>query len=135
LHPYTDIPTLFGTDFGVLGHMLSWNDVHPKWCNYVMVEADILSQVVTSFILVPWEVWLLHLCKHSSHIEKAMCLTALARPRQVWLDWWDGKLGTGFFFSFWIEEGVDFTFHNNTSNSVEVKSTNAHPSISWRARM
>ncbi len=29
--PYTGIPTLFGSDFGVLGHLWSQNDVIMSW--------------------------------------------------------------------------------------------------------
>jgi hypothetical protein len=29
--PYTNIPTLLGSDFGVLGHLLSQNDVIMSW--------------------------------------------------------------------------------------------------------
>jgi hypothetical protein len=71
--------------------MLDCVDINEKWFY--------LSQVVTSFIFVPGEVPPLCLCKHKSHIEKAMCLTTMARPRQdpVTGVWWDGKLGTWFF--------------------------------------
>jgi hypothetical protein len=71
--------------------MLDSVDIDEKWFS--------LSQVVTSFILVPGEVPPLCLCKHKSHIEKAMCLTAMAHPHQdpVTGVWWDGKLGTWFF--------------------------------------
>jgi hypothetical protein len=42
-----------------------------------------LSEVITSFILVPGEAPPIHLCKHKSHIQKAtMCLTAIACPHQ-----------------------------------------------------
>ena len=54
--------------------MLNRVDIDEKWFY--------LSQKVTSFILVPGEVPPLRLCKHKNHIEKAMCLTAMARPRQ-----------------------------------------------------
>ena len=30
-HPYTVIPTLLGSDFGVLGHLWSQNDVNTSW--------------------------------------------------------------------------------------------------------
>jgi hypothetical protein len=30
-HPYTVIPTLLGSDFGVLGHLASQNDVIMSW--------------------------------------------------------------------------------------------------------
>ncbi len=50
--------------------MLDCVDINEKWF--------FLSQVITSFILVPGEVPPLCWCKHKSHIEKAMCLTAMA---------------------------------------------------------
>ena len=31
LQPYTDVPTLLGSDFGVLGHMSSQNDDITSW--------------------------------------------------------------------------------------------------------
>ena len=66
-------------------------DIDEKWFY--------LSQKVTSFILVPGEVPPLRLCKHKNHIEKAMCLTAMACPHQdpVTGVWWKGKIGTWFF--------------------------------------
>ncbi len=30
-HPYTVVPTLLGSDFGVLGHLWSQNDVIMSW--------------------------------------------------------------------------------------------------------
>ena len=52
-----------------------------------------LYQVNMTYILVPGE------NRHKSHIPKAMCLTAVARPcpNSVTGDWWDGKVGTWFF--------------------------------------
>jgi hypothetical protein len=59
-------------------------DIDKKWFY--------LSQKITSYILAPGEVLLLRLCKHNNHIEKAMCLTAMARPHQdpVTGVWWNG---------------------------------------------
>ncbi len=75
--------------------MLDRVDIDEKWLY--------LSQKITSYILVPGEVPPLCLCKHKNHIEKAMCLTAMARPRQdpVTGVWWNGKIGTWFF----VEQG------------------------------
>jgi len=72
-------------------NMIDRVDIDEKWFY--------LSQKVTSFILVPGEVPPLRLSKHKNHIEKAMCLTAMARPRQdpVTGVWWKGKIGTWFF--------------------------------------
>ena len=71
--------------------MLDRVDIDEKWFY--------LSQKITTYILVPGEVPPLHLCKHKNHIEKAMCLTAMAHPRQdpVTGVWWNGKIGTWFF--------------------------------------
>jgi hypothetical protein len=71
--------------------MLHHVDINEKWF--------FLSQVVTSFILVPGEVLPLCFCKHKSHIEEVMCLTAMAHPHQdpVTRVRWDGNLGTWFF--------------------------------------
>jgi hypothetical protein len=71
--------------------MLDRADIGEKWFY--------LSQKVTSFILIPGEVPPLRLCKHKNHIEKAMCLTIMACPRQdpVTGVWWNGKIGTWFF--------------------------------------
>jgi len=52
-------------------------------CVEINEKRFFLSEVITSFILVPEEVPPIHLCKHKSHIQKAtMCLTAIAHPRQ-----------------------------------------------------
>jgi hypothetical protein len=58
-----------------------------------------ITEVATSFILVPGETPPHQTYKHKSHIEKVMCLTAVARPRQnpQNREWWDGKIGTCFF--------------------------------------
>jgi hypothetical protein len=71
--------------------MLDRVDIDKKWFY--------LSQKITSYILVPGEVPPLHLCKHKNHIEKAMCLTAMAcpHPDPVTGVWWNGKIGTWFF--------------------------------------
>jgi hypothetical protein len=71
--------------------MLDRVDIGEKWFY--------LSRKVTSFILVPGEVPPLCLCKHKNRIEKAICLTAMACPRQDHVTgvWWKGKIGTWFF--------------------------------------
>ena len=71
--------------------MLDRVDIDEKWFY--------LTQVNTKFILVPGEKPPHRVARHKSHIPKAMCLTAVARPRQdpATGDWWDGKIGTWFF--------------------------------------
>ncbi len=58
-----------------------------------------LYQVNTKYILVPGEKPPHRVCRHKSHIPKAMCLTAVAHPcpNPVTGDWWDRKIGTWFF--------------------------------------
>jgi hypothetical protein len=36
--PYTVIPTLLGSDFGVLGHLLSQNDVIMSWLRLTAIS-------------------------------------------------------------------------------------------------
>ena len=76
---------------GQFTDMLDRVDIDEKW--FYMTE------VATSYILVPGETPPHRTCKHKSHIEKVMCLTAVARPQQNPMngEWWDGKIGTGFF--------------------------------------
>jgi hypothetical protein len=50
--PYTVIPTLLGSDFGVLGHLLSQNVVI-----YVMVEADSHLKLLPISILDMYKVF------------------------------------------------------------------------------
>ena len=66
-------------------------DIDEKWFY--------LTEVVTSYILVPGETLPYQTCKHKSHIEKVMCLTAIAQPQQNphTGEWWDGKIGIWFF--------------------------------------
>ena len=52
--------------------MLERVDIDEKWFY--------LTEVNTSYILVPGEMPPHQTCKHKSHIEKVMCLTAIARP-------------------------------------------------------
>jgi hypothetical protein len=54
--------------------MLERVDLDKKW--FYMTE------VATSYILVPGETPPRQTCKHKSHIKKVMCLTAVARPLQ-----------------------------------------------------
>jgi hypothetical protein len=93
--------------------MLDRVDIDEKWFY--------LSQKVTSFILVPGEVPPLRLCKHKNHIEKAMCLTAMARPRQdpVTGVWWNGKIGTWFFVR---QEPAKRRSKNRAAGTMETKS-------------
>jgi hypothetical protein len=93
--------------------MLDHVDIDEKWFY--------LSQKVTSFILVPGEVPPLRLCKHKNHIEKAMCLSAMARPRQdpVTGVWWNGKIGTWFFVE---QVPAKRTSENRAAGTLETKS-------------
>ena len=93
--------------------MLDPVDINEKWCY--------LSQKVTSFIMVPGEIPPLHLCKHKSHIKKAMCLTAMACPRQDPTTgvWWNGKIGTWFFAKQVPAKG---TSKNRVAGTLETKS-------------
>jgi hypothetical protein len=93
--------------------MLDHVDINEKWFH--------LSQVVTSFILVPGEVPPLCLCKHKSHIEKAMCLTAMTCQGQdrVTRVWWDGKLGTWFFVE---QVPAKSSSKNQPARTLEMKS-------------
>ena len=71
--------------------MLERVDIDEKW--FYMTE------VATSYILVPGETPPHRTCKHKSHIEKVMCRTAVAGPRQNPQngEWWYRKIGTWFF--------------------------------------
>ena len=93
--------------------MLDPVDINEKWCY--------LSQKVTSFIMVPGEIPPLHLCKHKSHIKKAMCLTAMACPRQDPTTgvWWNGKIGTWFFVE---QVPAKQTSKNRVAGTLEAKS-------------
>ncbi len=66
-------------------------DIDEKWFY--------LTQINTRYILVPGEKPPHWAAPHKNHIPKAMCLTAMARPRKDPFtgDWWDGKIGTWFF--------------------------------------
>ena len=66
-------------------------DIDEKWFY--------LTQVNTKFILVPGEKPPHRVARHKSHIPKATCLTAVARPRQdpATGDWWDGIIETWLF--------------------------------------
>ncbi len=71
--------------------MFNHVDIDEKWFY--------LFQVNTKYILVPGEKPPHRVCRHKSHIPKAMCLTAVACPcpNPVTGVWWDGKIGTWFF--------------------------------------
>ena len=96
-------------------NMLDRVDIDEKWFY--------LSQKVTSFILVPGEVPPLRLCKHKNHIEKAMYLTAMARPHQdpvtgvLWNG--NGKIGTWFFVE---QVPAKRTSKNQAARTLETKS-------------
>ena len=80
-----------------------------------------MTEVATSYILVPGETPPHRTCKHKSHIEKVMCLTAVVRPRQNPMneEWWDGKIGTWFF----VEQiPAKRTSKNRPAGTLETKS-------------
>ncbi len=76
---------------GNFSDMLTCVDIDEKWFY--------LTRVNVSYIVVPGEKAPHRTIGHKSHVPKAMCLTAVARPRQNPDDgtWWDGKLGNWFF--------------------------------------
>ena len=93
--------------------MLDRVDIDEKWFY--------LTEVVTSYILVPGETPPHRTCKHKSHIEKVMCLTAIAWPRQNphTGKWWDGKIGTLFFTE---QVPAKRTSKNRPAGKLETKS-------------
>ena len=93
--------------------MLDHVDIDEKWFY--------LSQKIISYILVPGEDPPLCLCKHKNHIEKAMCLIAMAHPRQdpVTGVWWKGKIGTWFFVE---QVPAKRTSKNRAAGTLETKS-------------
>ena len=93
--------------------MLERVDLDKKW--FYMTE------VATSYILVPGETPPHQTCKHKSHIEKVMCLTAVARPRQSPMngEWWDRKTGNWFFVE---QVPAKRTSKNRPVGTLETKS-------------
>ncbi len=68
-------------------------DIDKKWFYLTLTE------LATSYILVPGETPPHQTCKHKSHIKKIMCFTAILRPWQnpQTVERRDGKIGTWFF--------------------------------------
>jgi hypothetical protein len=95
------------------GDMMDRVDINEKWFY--------LSEVVTTYILVPGEVPPHRTCKQKSHIIKAMCLTAMARPRKgpVTGVWWDGMISTWIFVK---QESAQRTSKNRPAGTLETKS-------------
>lgn len=60
-----------------------------------------ITRSTQSHIIIPGATIPNRTCKHKSHIEKVMCLTVVAHPRQNPSvgEWWDGKVETWFFIS------------------------------------
>ena len=82
--------------------MMDRVDIDEKWFY--------ITNKRTKYIVVPGERAPARTCKHKSHIIKVMCLTAVARPRQLANgQWWDGKIGTWFFTR-------DYTTKRTTTN-------------------
>ena len=81
----------FVEEDGCFSDMLDCVDIDEKWFY--------LTQHMARYILVPGEAAPHRTCKHKSHVEKVMCLTAIARPRKNpdTGRWWDGKIGTWFY--------------------------------------
>lgn len=71
--------------------MMDRVDIDEKWFY--------ITNKRTKYIVAPGEEPPARTCKHKSHLIKVMCLTAMARPREIGNDgqWWDGKIGTWFF--------------------------------------
>ena len=61
--------------------------------------------------------------KHKSHIIKMMCFCASVRPRQNpdSGEWWDGKLGMGFFVEY---VAAKRSSANRPAGTIETKSIN-----------
>ena len=83
----------FVEDDKYFGDMMDRVDYDEKWFY--------ITQKRTKYIVVPGEVPPLRTCKHKSHLIKVMCLTAVARPREIAAtgEWWDGKIGMWFFIT------------------------------------
>ena len=83
--------------------MMDRVDIDEKWFY--------ITQKRTKYIVVPGEVVPLRTCKHKSHLIKVMCMTAVARPREIAAtgEWWDGKIGTWFFTA-------DYVAQRNSNN-------------------
>jgi hypothetical protein len=103
----------FVEEDGWFGDMMDHVDIDEKWFY--------LTEVVTKYILVPGEVPPYRTCKHKSHIIKAMCLTAMARPQKnpETGEWWDGKIGTWFFVR---QEPAQRSLKNRPAGTLEMKS-------------
>ncbi len=76
---------------GCLSDMLDRVDIDDKWFY--------LSTHLAQYIIVPGEEAPHRTCKHKSHIEKVMYITAVASPRKNpdMGACWDGKIGTWFY--------------------------------------
>jgi hypothetical protein len=85
-------------DQQALGVPAALDDPYPEVCQ-LLQKLMCLTEVATSYILVPGETPPHQTCKHKRHIKKVMCLTAVVRPQQNCQngEWWDGKIGTCFF--------------------------------------
>ena len=114
-------------------------DIDEKWFY--------LTQINTRYILVPGEKPPHRAARHKNHIPKAMCLTAMARPRKdpVTGVWWDGKIGTWFFVhKVAAKRGsknlVTETYNVNKENSLDLYIDKLLPAIvekwpAWEERV
>ncbi len=82
---YTVIPTLFCSDFGVLGHLRSENDVITSWLRLTatgMVQANVGQKLVKSnllqvFLMTDDKFWTLHLeIQMKYRIHLSICYSA-----------------------------------------------------------
>ena len=81
-------------DQQALGVPAALDDPYPEVCQ-LLQKLMCLTEVATSYILVPGETPSHQTCKHKRHIKKVMCLTAVVRPQQNrqngkmvgWKDW------------------------------------------------
>ena len=90
-------------------------DIDKKWFY--------LFQVNTKYILVSGEKPPHRVCRHKSHIPKAMCLPAVARPcpNPVTGVWWDGKIGSWFFVE---QVPAVRSSHNRPVGTLETRTVN-----------
>ena len=96
-------------------------DIDEKWFY--------LFQVNTKYILVPDKKPPHRVCRHKSHIPKAMCLTAVARPRPNPATgvWWDGKTGSWFFVE---QVAAVRSLRNQPAGTLETRTVNVTKAMS-----
>jgi hypothetical protein len=106
---------------GCFEEMLDRVDIDEKWW--------LLTEKSCSYIVVPGEeLPPSRFVKHKSHIIKAMCLCASARPRQnpETGDWWDGKIGMWFFVEYVAAKRGS---KNRPAGTIETKPVNVDKKV------